>query len=132
MDSEESQKIADALLNKRCVYLPYLGSNDHPADISDVCMISGQQEHHPAYISSMYIKQYVEMDMQDEDDEWFKYEEMLPIGLDKELNMYVYEKMAFSDMKVLNCNSDSVFKLQDNHSETEEQNLNIMFFKISG
>ena len=66
--------------------------------------------------------------MQDEDDEWFKYEEMLPIGLDKELNMYVYEKMAFSDMKVLNCNSDSVFKLQDNHSETEEQNLNIMFF----
>ena len=55
------------------------------------------------------------MDMQDEDDEWFKYEEMLPIGLDKELNMYVYEKMAFSDMKVLNCNSDSVFKLQDNH-----------------
>ncbi len=128
VDSEESQRIADALLNKRCVYLPYLGSNDHPADISDVCMISGQQEHHPAYISSMFIKQYVEMDMQDEDDEWFKYEEMLPIGLDKELNMYVYEKMAFSDMKVLNCNSDSVFKLQDNHSETEEQNLNIMLF----
>ena len=128
VDSGASKKIADALLHKRCIYLPYLGSNDHPADISDVYMISGEPEPYPAYISSMYIKQYVETDMQDEDDEWFKYEEMLPIGLDKELNMYVFEKMAFSDMKVLSCNSDSVFKIRDDHSETEEQNLNIMFF----
>ncbi len=127
VDCEESRKIAEALLGNRCVYIPYLGSNNHPADISAVHMISGEPEHHPKYINSMYIKQYVEMDMQEEED-WFKYEEMLPIGLDKKLNMYVFEKMVFSDMKVLNCNTDDIFKIQDNYSETKKQDMNIMFF----
>ncbi len=127
INGEESQKIADALLNKKCVYMPYLGSNDHPADLSEVQMISGESEQCPQYINSMYMKRYVETDMQDEED-WFKYEEMLPIALDKELNMYVFEKMVFSDMKVIKCNSDSVYKIQDIDSAGQERNRNIMFF----
>ena len=127
MDCEESRKIADALLNRKCVYMPYLGSNDHPAVITDVCMITGEQEKNPLYINSLFIKQCADMDVQDEGD-WFKYEEMLPIGLDKELNMYMYEKMVFSDMKVLQCNTDRIYSVQDDYSVQSEKKINIMFY----
>lgn len=127
MDCEESRKIADALLNRKCVYMPYLGSNDHPADITDVYIITGEKEKNPLHINSLFIKRCADMDVQDEED-WFKYEEMLPIGLDKELNMYIYEKMVFSDMKVLQCNTDSIYRVQDDYSVQSEKKINIMFY----
>lgn len=126
-DCEESKKIAEALLNRKSIYMPYLGSNNHPADISDVSMISGEPEGQPSQINSLYIKKYFELDSEDEDD-WFKYEEMLPIGLDKELNMYLFENMVFSDMKILKCNTKDVFKVEDIYSELPEKELNIMFY----
>ena len=36
VDSEEAKKICNAICNKICVYYPYLGKNDHLADISGV------------------------------------------------------------------------------------------------
>lgn len=36
IDSEEAEKIQNAICSGKCVYYPYLGKNDHPADISDV------------------------------------------------------------------------------------------------
>lgn len=127
VDCEESKKIADAMINKKCVYMPYLGSNNHPADISDIFMISGEPEEHPSQIQSLYIKKYAELDSEDEDD-WFKYEEMLPIGLDKELNMYIFEKMVFTDMKVLKCNTKDIFKVDDIYSVLPKKTMNIMFY----
>lgn len=127
VDCEETQKIADALLNKKSVYMPYLGSNAHPANISDVRMITGNKETQPTVIHSLYKKRSVETDV-DDDDDWFKYEEMLPMALDKELNMYIYEKMVFSDMQISKCSSRSVIRVQDEDSLTEEKNLNLMFF----
>lgn len=127
VDCIESKKISDALLNRRCVYIPYLGSNSHPADISEVYSITGESEKNPLYINSMFFKKCVELDA-DEEDEWFKYEEMLPVGLDKELNMYVYEKMVFSDMRVLQCNTDNVYRIQDEYSVQTQKNINIMFY----
>lgn len=127
VDCSESEKITNVLLNRRCVYMPYLGSNSHPADISEVHLITGEQEKNPSYISSMFFKKCAELDVYDED-EWFKYEEMLPVGLDKELNMYIYEKMIFSDMKVLQCNTDNVYKIHDDYSEQTEKIINIMLY----
>ena len=127
VDCEESKKIADAMINKKCVYMPYLGSNNHPADISDIFMISGEPEEQPSQIQSLYIKKYVELDSEDEDD-WFKYEEMLPIGLDKELNMYIFERMVFTDMTVQNCNTKDIFKVDDVYSVLPKKTMNIMFY----
>lgn len=127
VDCEESKKIAAAIIDKKCVYMPYLGSNNHPADISDIFMISGEPEEQPSQIQSLYIKKYAELDSEDEDD-WFKYEEMLPIGLDKELNMYIFENMVFTDMTVLKCNTKDIFKVDDIYSVLPKKTMNIMFY----
>lgn len=126
MDCEESKKIADSLLNNKCVYMPYLGSNDHPADISDVCIISGKPQPNPEHIDSLYLKNTVHMDLSDDEEDWFKYEEMLPIALDNVLNMYIYEKMVFSDIKISKCITDTVYAIQDKF--LDNKNINIMFF----
>ncbi|MBD5136022.1 MAG: type I-B CRISPR-associated protein Cas5 [Lachnospiraceae bacterium] len=126
MDCEESKKIADSLLNNKCVYMPYLGSNDHPADISDVCIISGKPQPNPVHIDSLYLKNTVHMDLSDDEEDWFKYEEMLPIALDNVLNMYIYEKMVFSDIKISECTTDTVYAIQDKY--LDNKNINIMFF----
>lgn len=126
MDCEESKKIADSLLNNKCVYMPYLGSNDHPADISDVCIISGKPQPNPEHIDSLYLKNTVHMDLSDDEEDWFKYEEMLPIALDNVLNMYIYKKMVFSDIKISECISDTVYAIQDKY--LDNKNINIMFF----
>ena len=36
LDCDEAKKIADYIQNRKAVYLPYLGSNDHLANIMDV------------------------------------------------------------------------------------------------
>lgn len=33
LDSREADKIAEMILDKKCVYIPYMGKNDHLADI---------------------------------------------------------------------------------------------------
>lgn len=126
LDCKESEKIADSLINNKCVYMPYLGTNDHPADISDVCIISGKSEPKPEHIDSLYLKNTVQMDLLYDEEDWFKYEEKLPVALDSNLNLYLYEKMVFSDIKISDCKSDKVFSIHDKY--LENNNKNIMFF----
>lgn len=125
LDCEESKKAADSLLNSKCVYMPYLGSNDHPADISDVSVISGKTETNPEYIDSLYRKDTVNMDIPIDDEGWFKYEEMLPVALDDNLHLYIYEKMVFSNLKISKC-TDTVYAIQDKY--LDGSNKNITFF----
>ena len=33
LNNDESQKLADMIIHSQCVYIPYLGKNDHPATI---------------------------------------------------------------------------------------------------
>lgn len=127
LDSDEGRSISDAILNHKCVYMPYLGSNAHPADITDTAIISGEITDSPKHIDSLYLKRCVEMDIDDCEAIYFKYEETLPIAMDKELNMYKYEKFAFSDMKVIKAEGN-VYEIKDKYSDKSEGTLNIMFY----
>ena len=40
LNSDESLKLADMIKNRECVYMPYLGKNDHPAVIENVEILS--------------------------------------------------------------------------------------------
>ncbi|HJF40214.1 MAG TPA: type I-B CRISPR-associated protein Cas5b, partial [[Clostridium] spiroforme] len=39
LDCQEADMLALSLLNNTCIYIPYLGKNDHPANISNVEII---------------------------------------------------------------------------------------------
>ncbi|MFQ7001716.1 MAG: type I-B CRISPR-associated protein Cas5b [Clostridium sp.] len=105
IDSEESKKIANSILENKVVYIPYLGKNDHLANISDVRLFNNIEEAKDfSKIDSLFLKEQFEVSLDEEDyeEDWdeeeveneeedyeykeeFKYEESLPISLDESL-----------------------------------------------
>lgn len=113
LDNEEALKIADSVLNKRCVYLPYLGTNDHPADLTDAAVLSAARVSEPERIDSLFVKGQVIVDVDDyEQEQPYKYEEALPFGLDAEVNMYLYQRYVLTNLAVQHAYCD-VFRVAD-------------------
>lgn len=131
VDNEESERISEYILNHKCVYEPYLGKNDHYADIEAPELVeesSIQEITSIEKIDSLCPKRLFEIDIStdelddfsdDEIMENFKYEEQLPIGLDENTNMYILETLMYTNMKLINKNKTTVYKIN---------NKNIVFF----
>ena len=124
IDNEESEKIAEYLLNHKSVYQPYLGKNDHYADITNVEVIEDIKNIEVTEIRkihSLFPKEYFEINLEDDEEEdeeseevyedVFKYEEKLPIALDKEANMYILGEFAYTNMAVSGKKDTIAYKL---------------------
>lgn len=113
IDCDKAEKLADSLKQKRCVYMPYLGKNDHPADIKNVQIVELEETTcQEQEISGMFPKRKGELCLLDDEDdlEVFKYEENLPRDVmkkKKELN-YNY---AFLFYDVNEKRVQKVFKI---------------------
>lgn len=125
LDSEESKKVAEYIVNHKAIYQPYLGKNDHYADINNIEVIEKSEIaelNESNIINSLFPKKLFEVDLDDEDEEEdeladdvyieaFKYEEQLPIALDKKTNMYISEGFLYTNMKVSSHNNVNVYKV---------------------
>ena len=103
LDCEEAEQIAQILENNKCVYMPYLGKNDHLADIKHVTRL--ELETVPlkeTEISSMFPKQIGEIYLPDDEDEIeeFKYEENLPTSLNAYTNLYEYDTFCYTNLPI--------------------------------
>lgn len=125
VNNNESENIADYILNNKCVYTPYLGKNDHYANIDNATLIDENQINEAIdldKISSLCPKKFFEIDMSvdefgdfsdDEIIDTFKYEEKLPIGLDENTNMYILETLMYTNMKLINKNNTTVYNIEN-------------------
>jgi len=103
------EKITNSFLENSYVYMPYLGKNDHYANIIDAQIVELKQITNSEKVNSLFIRDYFEfkkdkknisnLDFQ-QDDMW-KYEERLPIELGKEENQYITVPFIFTNMNVL-------------------------------
>lgn len=108
IEDEEGKKLVQALMDRSFVYIPYLGKNDHPADIKNIELIADAQEIDTlSMIDSLFIKEdflLVENDEWDvfddveEDRQLFKYEEMLPFSLEKTTNKYELRSLMYTNI----------------------------------
>lgn len=126
VNNEESEKISEYILNHKAIYQPYLGKNDHYANITNVEMIEDNEIielNEVSRLNSLFPKKLfevnLEVDEEEEDEtleydyvEAFKYEEYLPIGLDKETNMYILEDFLYTNMQVKVRNKSNVYKVR--------------------
>lgn len=113
MDSEEAKKLAEYICNHRCVYIPYLGSNDHLADITDAKIIQGTVCEEAEHIDSLVEKEAIKLDLDDyETENPYKYEEALPVTLDEELQMYQLKRYVLTNMQILESNCE-IYEVQD-------------------
>lgn len=103
----ESNEIENELLSRiteyRYVYVPYLGKNDHFANISDIEVFNENDikliEDSGFKVDSFYLKgSYKDAtdDWFDEGDNIFRYREYLPFSLSNKTNHYEYKMMEYS------------------------------------
>lgn len=122
LDCDEANRIADFILKRESVYLPYLGKNDHIADITNVKIEEGEIQDKAAILHCLFIKEKAEIDQDSvlfsDNPGLFKYEEALPVGLKPETNQYVLKKMVCTNMDLARIN-DEVWNVG---------NRNIMFY----
>ena len=123
LDCDEAKKIADYIQNRKAIYLPYLGSNDHLANIMDVEIIDIEEkmssEDETIEILSMIKdsdisekkKNVFSMDKNSARDDIYKYSEYLPVTLSKDLNQHEKEKMTITNMSVIL--KKSYYKVED-------------------
>lgn len=56
LDNEEAEKLSKAMINKNYVYIPYLGKNDHMADILNCEICECEESLEVNYIDSFFKK----------------------------------------------------------------------------
>ncbi|MDT8719413.1 type I-B CRISPR-associated protein Cas5 [Clostridium sp. 19966] len=103
------EAIEKNFLNRSFKYVPYLGKNDHFADIKAVQIISMEEAKDFSRVDSLFLKKHFEFlpEVQEEvglftelpEDKW-KYEEKLPISLQELTNQYITESFVFTNMRV--------------------------------
>ncbi len=103
-DSKEYKKIVDYLINKKSAYIPYLGKNDHFAEISDVQLVELSKTDNIEYIHSLYIFEdeniIVEKDSVPYNyDDISYYFEYLPYQLD-EKNLYKFRLFSYTNLEI--------------------------------
>ena len=122
LDCEETKKIADYIKNRKAVYLPYLGTNDHLANITDVEIINIEKKTSSDNETIEILSMVKASDISDKkknafiiDDNMkkdiYKYSEYLPFALSKDLNQHEKEKMTITNMSVIL--KKSYYKVED-------------------
>jgi len=109
-DTNEYEKIKKYLVNKKAVYIPYLGKNDHFANIDLVKEIDLDKNLYlekGLYIDSLFIKKSEINGYEKEGELPFIFQEVSPISLQKDFHFYEYETLCFTncelDEKPKNC-----------------------------
>lgn len=102
LDCEEADKLADAMMNNKCIYIPYLGKNDHLADILDVHIEEvREQRSGEGKINSLFIKENAEIilgrSLRGKTGMTYKYQENLPDALDEWTNNYILKSFIYTD-----------------------------------
>lgn len=116
IEDEEGEKLSRALMEKNFVYLPYLGTNDHPADISEVMLFHEVSENDSfKNVDSLFIKEDFEFieydDLDDEVPPIFKYEEKLPYSLEESTNKYEFKSFIYTNANLRKLNNIKVYKI---------------------
>lgn len=114
IQDEITKELANKLREKRTIYIPYLGSNDHLADITNV---KEYDNIHPSLrincIHSIFEKTKVVFEdyedyMDDMQDKVYQYEEALPVSLDSDFHMYKFADFIATNLYVRQY-EDSVY-----------------------
>ena len=119
--SEVYQNLKDYFLNKRSVFIPYLGKNDHPAKIGEAKEIDLNERLYDIdgeyYIDSLFIKGTSSFGLHKEsDDAPFMFQEISPLKLQKEYHFYEYESLIFTNYEPLTIPKDTYSYEDKNYS----------------
>lgn len=111
-------KLEYSLLNNQTVYVPYLGKNDHFADIANVELLELNEVDNPDYISSLFVWEDVILEQDTVDYESpYTFKDTVPCSLNN-LGMYEFKRIGLTNRMISSTNNTLYF--------SEEKNLYFM------
>jgi CRISPR-associated protein Cas5h len=126
IDKNEFTKLKDYILNNKCVFIPYLGKNDHPAVLKERALIKVNPVENVKQIDTLFKANEVEIgnipyDLDETTPYLFK--EYSPYRLNEEYNFYEFEKLYFTNLEILDDKN-----LKDIYSYEHGGNKKILAF----
>ncbi|MBC2580023.1 type I-B CRISPR-associated protein Cas5b [Clostridium sp. DJ247] len=121
---ETTEEFAELLDNNKAKFIPYLGKNDHFADITNVKRVALESVKDVKNIDSLFKTKDFQLQSYIDDDENFipwKYQEYLPTGLDEQLNQYIFDDFTETSIPVEKNNNVEIYR-------DSELNKNIYLF----
>lgn len=112
LDSKESEKLADMIFHDEAIYLPYLGSSEHFADMDDAEYIKLREVKEDSFVINSFS--FEDQSTFDWDEMTYRYKESLPYALDPMTNHHVLREFVLTDAPVEET-SATVYKDGDDH-----------------
>lgn len=109
------EKIKEYLLDKKAVFIPYLGKNDHPANIDFVEVINLESSEGFEKIDSLFVDDYFEInDRAGRRVLPFIFKEVSPVSLQKDFHFYEYKNLIFTNQKLsLKSEYKNIYSFED-------------------
>lgn len=122
LDSDQSEMIKEYILNKKTIFTPYLGTNDHMANISD-CEIVDIEKSNAKIINSFFWDEDFKLRLKSK---IYKYEENLPFFLEEDTERYIRKKTLASNGEVRKKSDKNVI------FEDLDNDLKLVFYSEEG
>lgn len=108
--SNEYNKIKEYLFDKKCVYIPYLGKNDHPANIDKVKTFSLGEPIEKEKISSIFEEEVLNISkLPPKEGLSYFFKEISPVRLQEKYHFYEYKSLIFTNHKIKEGNYNKVY-----------------------
>lgn len=123
-DSDEYRKIKEYLTQQKCEYIPYIGKNDHFADIKNIEIKNVDTVINTSYINSIFNKEII-LDDVDEFDELlafdffnteidqYEYKEILPTKLNEKIGYTEFKPFLFTNKKLHTKSEAELYQVDD-------------------
>lgn len=112
-EGEISRELKRRLKEFDFEFIPYLGKNDHFADISDVKCFDIDELKEVKEIESYFPRSILEDIKSSSKKKYWKVEEVLPIGIEETANQYIYEKMLATNFEVEIKKKEGIYKVDE-------------------
>ncbi|WP_324656810.1 type I-B CRISPR-associated protein Cas5b [Bacillus cereus] len=107
LEEEIFNRLKNCLISSTCKYAPYLGKNDHPANIEHVRLVELEEVNELCGIESLvYLKDvYFSTRGTYDNTPIYYFEELIPIQLNSELNYYEFSEIVHTNRKIKQASS---------------------------
>ena len=112
-DNEISRELKRRLEESDFEFIPYLGKNDHFADISDLKCFNIEKIEKIKEIESYFPKKILKNIKSSSKRKYWKVEEILPVGIEEVANQYIYETMLATNFEVEIKENESTYKIDE-------------------
>ena len=121
---EEYQKIKDYLIKRKCEYIPYIGKNDHFADIKNVEIKEVQNVNKISKINSIFEEKIAEkknnlldeiLGFDNRPNKNYLYEELLPTELNEKIGYSKFSKFIYTNQELDVKNYENIYEIENDN-----------------